>query len=391
MRKFYYISGKGTLTKQQVYNRFKNSVYKKYKRKYKKKKNIIYIKKGKKRFSLFIYNRRNGYRNRMKAKELKKLVTPKYFFSKYRKSDNKSLKILEKGFKWNNLPKNLLTHFNKKFKIKDNNKRKFATPEDKDFYLWKKYKWLTNINKKYTFIEYKSILKDNLIKKGIQEKKNKLYSIRKKFNKFNKEFNIRKKYLWVFQKIFIFFKSIKSTGKSYACHLNVSNILHYYSKLKTIYKYSILVWISFFNSFIYKFDYYKKVKWITYSKKIKLKFGLYFFLIFLIHFKKKLRVKTQEKVKTVVNEENLIIDKVQEEDFKNMTIWMDLIDKKPWMTFKDSREFNKKKNHYLDLNFNKNYRKKLLDWLLETEKRFEVARIAYKKKKMKNINKKKKW
>ena len=331
----------------------------------------------------------------MKAKELRTLVTPKYFYSKNIKSDNKSLKTLEKGFKWNNLPNNLLAHFNKRFRFnniyEETKKNNFIHAEEKDFFLWKKYKSLIKINEKYTFIEYKELIKKNSIKKGIIKNENLLYNIKRKFNKFNEEFNIRKKILWIFQKMFIFFKSIKTIGKKYSGNLNIENILVYCSKIKKIYKNIFFILIKFFSSFIYRFSYYKKIKWMTHVKKIKLKFGLYFFLIFLTHFKRKFRVLPQITKNVTMDTTTSSIDNEEEENFNNMGLWMNIIDNKPWMTFKDTREFNKKKDYYLDINFNKKQRKKLLDWLCVTEKRFKAVRVEHKQKKLKNLNTKKKW
>lgn len=348
----------------------------------------------------------------MKAKELKKLITPKYFYSKNGISDNKSLKTLKKGFRWNNLPDNLYAHFNKDFKIrkfkkfnKNNYKNALALKVDEDFHTWLNYKQLTKINKKYTFIQYKKLNR-------IAKRKNELRSISKRFNKFNQEFNKKKRFLWIFQKMFIFFKIIETKVKKDNRSLNLKKIFSGYLKIKMLYKYIILILIKFFNSFIYKFYYYKKIKWVSYIKNVKVKLSLYFFFL-LNHFKKIKRKilkkaklnkilkkkkgnkiflkkkKEKQPVKTTAyvsefNTTNLILDNnIYEQNLKNMDAWMTSMDEKPWLTFRDNRAFQIKKNFFLNQNFNKNEKKRLVDWLLNIEKKFKDARIAYKNEKRK--------
>jgi hypothetical protein len=94
LKKFRYNSGQGTLTKEQVYKRFKKSVFRKFNRKRSGKKKRISL--GH-RFNLFVYNIRKSYKNRMKAKALENKVTPKYFFFKERINNYINLKKLKQG------------------------------------------------------------------------------------------------------------------------------------------------------------------------------------------------------------------------------------------------------------------------------------------------------
>jgi hypothetical protein len=94
LKKFRYNSNQGTLTKEQVYKRFKKSVFKKFGRKRSGKKKRISL--GH-RFNLFVYNARKSYKNRMKAKALENKITPKYFFFKEKNNDYINLKKLKEG------------------------------------------------------------------------------------------------------------------------------------------------------------------------------------------------------------------------------------------------------------------------------------------------------
>lgn len=404
LKKFNYISGRSTLTRQQVYRRFKSKIIRKLKTKKTLKKKHFYLKSSKYRFNLFVYNNRNGYRNRMKAKELKLLISPRYFYSNNKPSDYRDIEKLEKGLNWAELPDNIMSKFRKKW-VKKNNL--FSD----DFYLYKNKKindliflknyrqWKKKKNNNYTFLQYKKFI----IRK---KKKEKIKKVKEIFFGFNRQFNVSKHSLWLFQKMFIFLKNIniiRTYNNSYL-------IKNYYHNYKIIYNHFFFLIINILRMFSVRYLYEKKKKWFIYIKKIK---KIFYFLKILLNFsyinkknkvlknvkilkklkklkQRKKKVKTplpsprKKKVKTPPIsipkkvEAGFLTIYEKKENLKSIEEWQRIINKIPWMTFKDKRIFDKKNKFYLSLIFNKTKKKNFIDWMNKTEIRIKQARDSYK-------------
>lgn len=400
LKKFNYISGRSNLTRQQVYRRFKNKIIRKLKKKKKLKKKHFYLKANKYRFNLFIYNSRNGYKNRMKAKELKLLISPKYFYSDNKSSDYRDIEKLEKGLDWYELPDNIMSKFNKNWKKEDTLLQEaFYSYGDKkinDLIFFKHYnEWKkNNIKSKVSFFEYKKFL----IKREKKEKKKKIINY---FKGFNTHFNVNKHLLWIFQKMFIFFKNTHII-KNY----KISNLYINYNKYKTLYYNLIFIIINIFKVYVSRYLHKDKKKWVFYLKKVRrmltfLKIIYNFFFVkkkvkLIKNWRKKLRKKYNINViknKKKVEEKKQVITTTKKKDtgflsiyndnknLKTIDKWKNIIEDIPWMSFKDKRIFDKKNKFYLNLIIDKKEKKSFLDWVAKIDKRMKEARLSYKKKK----------
>jgi hypothetical protein len=273
LKTFYYIPNLKK-TRKQVYFRFKRSVLYKFDRKKRKKIQKIYV--GR-RFNLFIYNIRNRYKNKMKDIELRKKSTPMYFFFKRKKNNYINIRpnIIRVGYR--QLPYYIMKKYNLTIKkINGYFKRKdyiflksFNYIKDKNFNTYKKgWKFLFNNRAKkfrtYKLNQYAKFLKKKWARYFSKKKIKKTKKVKAFNDSLEKQLLKRKKSLWFFQKIALYWKHLMRLKENSKFH-DFNYINKKIASLKNIY-------IEIFNVVI------EILKWSTFYYNISRKNSSFVFL-----------------------------------------------------------------------------------------------------------------
>ena len=306
LKTFYYIPNLKK-TKKQVYFRFKKSVLYKFNRKKRKKIQNIF---AGRRFNLFIYNIRNRYKNKMKDIELKKKSTPRFFFFKRKKNNYINIRpnIMRVGYK--QLPYFLIKKYNLKIKkSKGYFKRKhyrflksFNYIKNKNFNTYRKgWKFLfkTRVKKfkKFDFHQYVKFLKQKWSSYFLRKKKRKAKKIKAYNFIIEKELVKRKKSLWFFQKIVLYWKHLMKLRKNnnfyYLNDINKNfiSLKHVYMEIFNVII-KIMKCLKFYNNNITK----KKINFFI-NIIYLLKYYYYILLFFFNKFNKKIKNKIHRKIK----------------------------------------------------------------------------------------------
>ena len=387
LKKFRYNIDQGTLTKEQVYKRFKKSVFKKFSRKRTNRKKRISL--GR-RFNLYVYNTRKNYKNRMKAKALENKITPKYFFFKGKKNDYVNLKKLKEGITWSQIPVRFLIkkkekkEIEEKKKEKSKNFKKFFFLKKKSLLKFKKnwlklYKYRKTQYIKYGVFKYMSLLnKIYTINKSLSKKKRTKY-YKNKVQKINFNFNVKKRKFWFFQKTIVFFKNIIINKKN-KNFLYYNYIKHSHNNIKNFYFYFFLFIVKFLNLFFFYFGSKKKKKFLNFLHSIKILIRKYiiFSIFFTFYYKmKKFLVMEINKNK---KKERIKLKKLKQILFvKKLYYFFQFVNSKEWMTWKQRKLWDKLTNFIImRLDKSKKEFKFWVWWIIKINKKMDLSKYNYK-------------